>query len=103
MGKTSYGGIPITIRGTSSEIDLPKEGIYEISFYIFMFTNITDMTLGNDYILISINSGLDPRQIIKMEKFDYLNIGKPNVWQKKSYVFNSSETKIIVKNYLNIF
>lgn len=77
-------------------IDLPNIGIYEVNFYVLMFTNITDMTDGGDFIQVSINSGSDPSQTIQSEKYDYLNIGKPNVWEKKSFLFNSPESQIIV-------
>lgn len=102
LGKTSSTGLPIAIRGTSSLIDLPNIGFYEINFYILMFTNITDMTLGGDYIQVSIKSGLDSRRTIKTEKFDYTNIGRKNVWEKKSFKFNSTEKKILVLSLTKI-
>ncbi|RMZ94897.1 hypothetical protein BpHYR1_032533, partial [Brachionus plicatilis] len=87
LGKTPSTGSDIAIKGTSTQITLPETGSYELSFYILMFTNITDMTLGGDYIQVSVNSAVNSSLSFKNEKYDYTNIGKANVWQKKSFNF----------------
>ena len=96
LGKTITTGGPLSARGSSSEIALPEFGSYKLSFYILMFTNITNIMLGGDYIEVSLYYSSNSAQSFVSQKYDYTNIGKPNAWNQKIIQFSTAETKIKV-------
>mgnify|MGYP003385669114 CR=1 FL=1 len=52
---------------------------------------------GKDSIKVIINEG---KPNSKVYTVDFNNIGQQKVWQKKSFLFNSADSRIDVKNNL---
>lgn len=86
MGGAFFGQLQIP------SIDLEEAGRYEMSFYVYMFCNVSACDNAGDSIKIILNEN-DNSHVMTI---DYDNIGQQRVWNKMNFTFDIEDSNLEV-------